>query len=57
MEAKTNASSLTAKLADTTAELRASNSRVEDVTAKVWWLVAVMAIASIHLTSAAYDLF
>ncbi|CAB1109002.1 unnamed protein product [Ectocarpus sp. CCAP 1310/34] len=34
LEAKTNASSLTAKLADTTAELRASNSRVEDVTAK-----------------------
>ncbi|CAM9890811.1 unnamed protein product, partial [Ectocarpus sp. 8 AP-2014] len=34
LEAKTNASSLTAKLADTTAELRASNSRVEDVTSK-----------------------
>ncbi|CAN0161295.1 unnamed protein product, partial [Ectocarpus sp. 12 AP-2014] len=32
LEAKTDASSLTAKLADTTAELRASNSRVEDVT-------------------------
>lgn len=36
LEAKTNASSLTAKLADTEAELRASTSRVEDVSAKVF---------------------
>eukprot|EP00752_Nemacystus_decipiens_P005084 g4614.t1 len=34
LEAKTNASSLTAKLADTEAELRAATSRVEDVSAK-----------------------
>lgn len=35
LEAKTNASSLMAKLADTAAELRASSSRVEDASAKV----------------------
>ena len=35
LEAKTNASSLTAKLTDTEAELRAATGRVEDVSAKV----------------------
>lgn len=38
LEAKTDASSLTAKLADAEAELRAATSRVEDVSAKVCFL-------------------